>query len=61
MPTAKRDFIGYGPQPPDPRWPGNARLALNFVVKRPFRKGLISNSAEGSSNMRGYETLSNYM
>ena len=32
MPTAKRDFIGYGPQPPDPRWPGNARLALNFVV-----------------------------
>jgi putative urate catabolism protein len=27
-----RDFIGYGPVPPHPRWPGNARLALNFVV-----------------------------
>lgn len=27
-----RDFIGYGANPPDPKWPGNARLALNFVV-----------------------------
>jgi len=28
----KRDFIGYGSQPPDPQWPGGARLALNFVM-----------------------------
>ncbi|OZG71628.1 allantoinase [Hahella sp. CCB-MM4] len=27
-----RDMIGYGNQPPHPRWPGNARLALQFVV-----------------------------
>ncbi len=27
-----RDFIGYGPTPPDPKWPGGARIALNFVV-----------------------------
>lgn len=27
-----RDFIGYGANPPDPKWPGGARLALNFVV-----------------------------
>ena len=27
-----RDFIGYGPTPPDPRWPGGARIALNIVV-----------------------------
>lgn len=27
-----RDFVGYGPNPPDPRWPGGARLALNFVL-----------------------------
>lgn len=27
-----RDFIGYGPNPPDPKWPEGARLALNFVV-----------------------------
>ena len=25
-------MIGYGPNPPDPKWPGGARLALNFVI-----------------------------
>jgi putative urate catabolism protein len=27
-----RDFLGYGPNPPDPQWPGGARLALSFVL-----------------------------
>lgn len=27
-----RDLIGYGANPPDPRWPNGARLALNFVL-----------------------------
>jgi allantoinase len=27
-----RDLIGYGPNPPDPKWPGGARLALNMVM-----------------------------
>jgi allantoinase len=27
-----RDFVGYGGSPPDPKWPNQARLALNFVV-----------------------------
>jgi allantoinase len=27
-----RDFIGYGPTPPDPSWPNGARLAVNFVL-----------------------------
>ncbi|MBF5056127.1 hypothetical protein Y5W_01421 [Alcanivorax sp. 521-1] len=27
-----RDLIGYGPHPPDPRWPGGARLAVQFVL-----------------------------
>lgn len=27
-----RDFVGYGPRPPDPLWPEDARLALVFVV-----------------------------
>jgi peptidoglycan/xylan/chitin deacetylase (PgdA/CDA1 family) len=27
---AVRDFVGYGGTPPDPRWPGKARIALNF-------------------------------
>ena len=27
-----RDMVGYGRQPPDPRWPGGAALALQIVV-----------------------------
>lgn len=27
-----RDFIGYGAQPPDPQWPNNARIAVQFVI-----------------------------
>ncbi|TCP41850.1 allantoinase PuuE [Rhodovulum marinum] len=27
-----RDLRGYGPTPPDPKWPGGARLALQFVI-----------------------------
>jgi peptidoglycan/xylan/chitin deacetylase (PgdA/CDA1 family) len=27
-----RDVIGYGAKPPDPKWPGDARLAINFVM-----------------------------
>jgi allantoinase len=27
-----RDLVGYGRNPPHPRWPGDARIALQFVV-----------------------------
>jgi len=27
-----RDFVGYGPTPPDPQWPEGARIAVNFVM-----------------------------
>ena len=27
-----RDLVGYGQEPPDPRWPGGARVALSFVL-----------------------------
>ena len=27
-----RDLIGYGPKPPHPRWPGSARIAMQFVL-----------------------------
>ncbi len=27
-----RDMLGYGPTPPDPRWPGGARIAVQFVL-----------------------------
>ncbi len=27
-----RDLIGYGANPPDPKWPNGARIAINFVM-----------------------------
>lgn len=31
-PSDGRDLVGYGPNPPDLRWPGGAGLAVNFVL-----------------------------
>ncbi len=30
--SLERDFVGYGGNPPDARWPSKARIALNFVL-----------------------------
>lgn len=30
--TEARDLVGYGGEPPHARWPGDARLAVNFVL-----------------------------
>ncbi|MCA8882164.1 MAG: polysaccharide deacetylase, partial [Rhodobacteraceae bacterium] len=27
-----RDMSGHGPTPPNPVWPGNARIAVQFVI-----------------------------
>src|SRR5580693_2823879 len=40
-----RDLVGYADQPPDPRWPGGARLAVNFVVN--FEEGSEASIADG--------------
>ena len=40
-----RDFVGYGPYPPDPRWPRAARLALSFVLN--YEEGGESTPLEG--------------
>lgn len=31
-PNYPRDLVGYGARPPDPAWPGNARIAVQFVL-----------------------------
>ncbi len=31
-PAYPRDLVGYGRNPPHPRWPGNARIAVQFVL-----------------------------
>ena len=40
-----RDLIGYGPNPPDPRWPGGARIALQFVLN--YEEGAENNVLHG--------------
>jgi allantoinase len=41
----ERDFIGYAGAPPDPRWPGGARVAVSMVVN--FEEGAEFVVSEG--------------
>jgi len=43
--TLQRDFIGYAGNPPDPQWPGGARLAVNFVIN--FEEGAEPSIPDG--------------
>ena len=47
-----RDLIGYGPQPPDPRWPGRARLALQFVIN--YEEGAENCILHGDPTAEGF-------
>jgi allantoinase len=40
-----RDIVGYGANPPDPKWPGGARLAINFVIN--YEEGSESSIFDG--------------
>ena len=42
-----RDLIGYGAARPDPRWPGGARLALNFVMN--YEEGSEASILDGDA------------
>jgi peptidoglycan/xylan/chitin deacetylase (PgdA/CDA1 family) len=44
---AGRDLLGYGDSPPDPRWPGGARVAVSFVIN--FEEGAEFSVSEGDS------------
>ncbi len=47
MPPYPRDLSGYGRNPPDPRWPGGARVALQFVLN--FEEGGESSVLHGDA------------
>ena len=40
-----RDLVGYGANPPDPKWPNGARLALSFVLN--YEEGGENTPLEG--------------
>jgi putative urate catabolism protein len=42
-----RDLVGYGRNPPDPRWPGAARVAVQFVVN--YEEGGENNVLHGDA------------
>jgi putative urate catabolism protein len=44
-PDRPRDMVGYGAHPPDPKWPGDARLAVQFVLN--YEEGGESNVLYG--------------
>jgi peptidoglycan/xylan/chitin deacetylase (PgdA/CDA1 family) len=50
--TYPRDLIGYGANPPDPKWPDGARLALNFVLN--YEEGSEYNVLEGDAAAETY-------
>ncbi len=47
-----RDMIGYGAEPPHARWPGGARLALQFVVN--YEEGAESAILHGDDAAEGF-------
>jgi len=51
-----RDLLGYGATPPDPRWPGGARVAVSFVLN--VEEGAEVSVAEGDErNEAVYEVI----
>lgn len=46
-----RDLVGYGPHPPDPKWPGGARLALNVVMN--YEEGSEYSVPDGDGHSGG--------
>ncbi|MRH92661.1 allantoinase PuuE [Nocardia sp. SYP-A9097] len=43
--TYPRDMVGYGPNPPHPQWPGQANIAVNFVLN--YEEGGENNVLDG--------------
>jgi allantoinase len=40
-----RDLVGYGPHPPHARWPGGARVAVQFAIN--YEEGSEYSVADG--------------
>jgi allantoinase len=49
-----RDMIGYGSSPPDPKWPGGARLALQIVMN--YEEGSEYSIPDGDGRSESYLT-----
>ena len=54
--TSMRDLRGYGRTPPDPQWPGGARVAVSFVIN--FEEGAEMSLSIGRSRTTRRSTRS---
>jgi putative urate catabolism protein len=50
--TLPRDLVGYGPTPPDPRWPGGARVAVQFVIN--YEEGAENSVLNGDKGSEAF-------
>ena len=47
-----RDLVGYGAHPPDPRWPGGARVAVQFVIN--YEEGAENSVLNGDAGSEAF-------
>jgi allantoinase len=50
--TLPRDLVGYGATPPDPHWPGGARVALQFVIN--YEEGAENSILNGDAGSEAF-------
>ncbi len=50
--TPARDLIGYGATPPDPQWPGGARVAVQFVIN--YEEGAENSVLNGDAGSEAF-------
>ncbi|EST09756.1 Polysaccharide deacetylase [Kalmanozyma brasiliensis GHG001] len=53
-PHDPRDMVGYGANPPHPHWPGNARIAISFVLN--YEEGGENLTLNGDAGAEQYLT-----
>lgn len=51
-PRYPRDFTGHGPTPPDPRWPGGARVAVSLVLN--YEEGAENSVLHGDAGSEAF-------
>ena len=52
FPEYPRDLVGYGRNPPDPRWPGGARVCVQFVIN--YEEGGERNILHGDESSEAF-------
>lgn len=52
MSNYPRDMIGYGRNPPDPKWPGGANVAVQFVIN--YEEGGENNILHGDAGSEAF-------